>query len=62
MKEYSKFAAMLSTELSLYLVEHDKNIPVNSLVIFEVKGEDGFNKWHHEVSMKSREGQYPTPG
>lgn len=56
MNDYSKFAAMISSEFSKYVIENEgftDKIPPKALVIFQVKGEDGFNKWHKNISLKN---------
>ena len=53
---------MVSTEFHRYLMENDEytnKIPVNALVVFQVDGEDDFNKWHKETSLKNRESNQP---
>jgi asparagine synthetase A len=60
MKQYKNFLAMLSSEFSMYLIEHHKIIPENALIIFEVGGEDDFNDWHRTLSMKNREPKQPV--
>jgi hypothetical protein len=60
MNHFSNFAAMLSSELQLYLMEHDEPLPANAMVVFEVTGEDDFNKWHEKVSMQGREANQPV--
>ena len=51
---------MLSSEFHLYLMEHNKSLPENALVIFEVQGEDEFNKWHKKLSVQNREPKQPV--
>jgi hypothetical protein len=34
-------------------------MPENALVIFDVEGEDDFNKWHKETSLRNREEGQP---
>ncbi|MFH0925504.1 MAG: DUF5647 family protein [bacterium] len=58
MNKYTNFLAMISTEFQRYLMEHEEvsnTIPPNALVIFQVKGEDSFNKWNRKISLKNRE-------
>lgn len=58
MSSYTNFLAMVSTEFHRYLMEHEEftvNIPPNAMVIFQVEGEDEFNNWHKEMSLKNRE-------
>jgi len=62
MTTYSKLVAMISSEFNRYLVEHDevaKKIPQDSLVVFQVEGENNFNKWSRAVSKKNREENQP---
>ena len=47
MGSYNGFLAMVSTEFHRYLMENEElgeKIPVNAMVIFEVEGEDDFNR------------------
>lgn len=58
MPDYKDFLAMVSTEFHRYLMENEalgERLPVNAMVIFEVEGEDDFNRWHKETSMRNRE-------
>jgi hypothetical protein len=62
MKAFSRFAGMLATELHRYLVDHPgkgRQIPRNALVIFQVAGEDAFNKWSQQVALRNREKGQP---
>jgi hypothetical protein len=40
--------------------EFAEKIPTNALVIFQIKGEDDFNRWHKETSLKNRESDQPV--
>ncbi|MEK6698932.1 MAG: DUF5647 family protein [Nitrospirota bacterium] len=63
MSSYADFLAMISTEFQRYLMEHESltdKIPVNALLIFQVEGEDEFNKWHEGLSLKNREPEQPV--
>ena len=58
MKNYSSFAAMLSSEFHKYLMENEKKakeIPKGALIIFRVNGDEKFNKWHKEMSFNNKE-------
>jgi len=62
MGNYTNFLAMVSTEFHRYLMENDEyanSIPDNALVIFQVEGEDDFNNWHREMSLRNREADQP---
>ena len=62
MNKYKEFLAMLSTEFHRYLMENEdlgEGIPANAMVVFEIEGEDNFNRWHREVSLGSREPNQP---
>ena len=62
MNNYPDFLAMISTEFHRYLMENEElgmAIPANALIIFQVAGENGFNKWHKEISLKNREINQP---
>lgn len=62
MAKYNDFLAMISTEFHRYLMENEEIgevMPGNALVIFDVEGEDGFNKWHKETSIRNREEGQP---
>ncbi|OGP98542.1 MAG: hypothetical protein A2026_19640 [Deltaproteobacteria bacterium RBG_19FT_COMBO_46_12] len=63
MNDYTNFVAMVSTEFHRYLMENEKfaeKIPTNALVIFQIEGEDDFNNWHKETSLKNRESDQPV--
>ena len=56
--DYTSFLTMVSTEFHRYLMENDEfsnKIPANALVIFQVEGEDDFNSWHKEMSLRNHE-------
>jgi hypothetical protein len=62
MGNYSRFLAMLSTEFHRYLMENDqigKKIPPNAMVVFQVDGDDDFNRWHKDMSLRNREKDQP---
>ena len=63
MNDYTNFLAMVSTEFHRYLMENKEfaeKIPTNALVIFQIEGEDDFNRWHKETSLKNRESDQPV--
>jgi hypothetical protein len=63
MNDYTNFVAMVSTEFHRYLMENEEfaeKIPANALVIFQIEGEDDFNNWHKETSLKNRESDQPV--
>ncbi len=63
MDNYSRFVTMLSAEFQKYLMENEafsKEIPTNAMVVFQVDGEDNFNQWHEETSLKNRETDQPV--
>jgi len=58
MKSYVDFLTMLSIEFHRYLMENEeyaKDLPENALVVFQVEGETGFNRWNKETSLRNRE-------
>ena len=62
-KAYSRFVAMLGSEFHRYLMQHPekvKQIPGNALVIFQVEGEENFNRWSQETALKNREKGQPA--
>ena len=62
MSNYTNFLAMVSTEFHRYLMENDEfaeDIPTNALVVFQVEGENDFNNWHKEMSLRNREADQP---
>lgn len=62
MSNYADFLAMVSTEFHKYLMENEasaKKIPLNALIIFQIEGENEFNKWHKETSLRNREAEQP---
>ena len=63
MSDYKNFLAMVSTEFHRYLMENEdfaEKIPANALVIFQIKGEDDFNRWHKETSLRNKEAEQPV--
>ena len=63
MSNYTNFLTMVSTEFHRYLMENEEfaeKIPANALVIFQIEGEDNFNRWHKETSLKNRELDQPV--
>jgi hypothetical protein len=63
MSDYNKFTAMLASEFHRYLMEDEKRaprLPKNVLIIFQVDGEDDFNHWHKEMSLRNRETNQPV--
>lgn len=63
MKEYRDFLAMISSEFRRYLIENEgfaDDLPLNTLVIFQVEGEDAFNAWHEKVSLRNKEENQPV--
>ena len=62
MSNYTNFLAMVSTEFHRYLMENEElsnKIPFNALIIFQIEGEDDFNTWHKEISLRNREPGQP---
>ena len=63
MNKYAEFLAMVSTEFHRYLMENEEfadKIPANALIVFQIEGEEGFNNWHKETSLKNRETDQPV--
>jgi len=63
MSNYNNFLAMVATEFHRYTMEHEEfadKIPANALIIFQVEGEEGFNNWHKEMSLRNREPDQPV--
>ena len=63
MSDYSKFTTMLASEFHRYLMDDEKRapkLPENVLLIFQVDGEDDFNRWHKEMSIRNKEADQPV--
>ena len=63
MGNYNRFLTMLSTEFQRYVMENEKlgeKIPLNAMLVFQVDGEDNFNNWHKDTSMRNREKDQPV--
>jgi len=63
MSDYSKFTTMLASEFHRYLMEEENRtpkLPENVLLIFQVDGEDDFNRWHKEMSLRNKEAEQPV--
>ena len=53
---------MLASEFHRYLMEDEEKaqlLPENGLLIFQVEGEEDFNRWHKEMSLRNREAGQP---
>ena len=37
-----------------------EKIPANALVVFQIEGEDDFNVWHKETSLKNKDAGQPV--
>ena len=62
MSDYNKFTTMLASEFHRYLMENEEKanaLPENVLLIFQVDGEEDFNRWHKEMSLRNREADQP---
>jgi hypothetical protein len=58
MGNYHPFLTMLSTKFQRYVMENEKlgeKMPLNAMVVFQVDGEDDFNNWHKDTSLRNRE-------
>jgi len=58
MSDYNKFTAMLASEFHRYLMEDEESAPMlpeNVLLIFQVEGEEDFNRWHKEMTLRNME-------
>ncbi|MFH1581209.1 MAG: DUF5647 family protein [Pseudomonadota bacterium] len=63
MSDYNKFTAMLASEFHRYLMEDEERAPMlpeNVLLIFQVDGEEDFNRWHKEMSLRNKESDQPV--
>lgn len=63
MNPYSKINSMLSFEFHKYVMENTdiaNKIPKNALIIFQINGEEEFNKWSTKTSMRNREENQPV--
>ena len=63
MQSYKKMVAMLSSEFDRYLLKHSamaKKLPKNAIVVFQVVGEEGFNRWSEKLPLKYRERNQPV--
>ena len=58
MESFKKLTAVLSSEFDKYLLEHldvGEQIPRNALVVFQVEGNEEYNRWSRELAEKYRE-------
>jgi len=63
MNPYSKLNSMLAFEFQKYLMAHPKiseRIAPNTLVIFQINGDEKFNQWSMETALKNREKNQPV--
>jgi hypothetical protein len=62
MNRFQSFLAMISSEFQRFVMENEgiaEKIPGNALIVFEVAGEEDFNRWHREISLKNRQANQP---
>jgi hypothetical protein len=58
MSDYNKFTTMLASEFHRYLMEDEAKarlLPDNAVIVFQVDGEDDFNRWHKEMTLRNTE-------
>ncbi|MCX5830306.1 MAG: hypothetical protein NT140_00170 [Deltaproteobacteria bacterium] len=58
MSNYNKFTAMLASEFHRYLMEDEEKarlLPDNAVIVFQVDGEEDFNRWHKEMTLRNTE-------
>jgi hypothetical protein len=58
MSDYNKFTAMLASEFHRYLMgdeEKARQLPDNAVIVFQVDGEEDFNRWHKEMTLRNME-------
>ncbi|MFQ5707333.1 MAG: DUF5647 family protein [bacterium] len=63
MNSYSKVNSMFAFEFQKYLIEHPEiadQIPSNALIIFQIRGDENYNRWSYRTSMKNREKEQPV--
>jgi len=63
MSDFSKFTTMIASEFHRFLMEDEERgqlFPENTLLIFQVEGEEEFNRWHKEMSLRNREMNQPV--
>ena len=63
MTVYNRFLTFLSKEFLRYIMENEKlgeSIPPNAMVVFQVDGDDDFNGWHKNTSLRNREKDQPV--
>ena len=58
MEVFKKLVAILSSEFDKYVLEHPeigRKIPKNALLVFQMEGNEKFNKWGRELATKYQE-------
>ena len=63
MSDYNKFTAMLASEFHRYLMgdeEKARQLPDNAVIVFQVDGEEDFNRWHKEMTLRNMETHQPV--
>jgi len=58
MSNYNKFTTMLASEFHRYLMEDEEKarlLPDNAVIVFQVDGEEDFNRWHKEMTLRNME-------
>ncbi|MBI5188241.1 MAG: hypothetical protein HZA07_04115 [Nitrospirae bacterium] len=54
--------SMMVKEFDRYILEHPEfaeKIPDNALVVMQIEGDEGFNQWAKETSLKAAEKEQP---
>ena len=58
MSGYNHFTTMLASEFHRYLMEDEEKarlLPDNAVIVFQVDGEEDFNRWHKEMTLRNTE-------
>jgi len=58
MEVFKKMVSILSSEFDKYLIENpeaSREIPKNTLLVFQLEGSNEFNKWSKKLAKKYQE-------
>jgi len=60
---YKKNGGLVSSKIDCYLLKHSaiaEKLPKNALIVFQVAGAKGFNRWNEKLALKYRELNQPV--
>lgn len=62
MESFKKLNTTLASEFDMYLLEHPEigeQIPQNTLIVFQIQGNEEFNRWTMDLAKRNHEDEQP---